>query len=401
MRIERNALAAEAPAVALHGFVYSTNFGDMLLSRLTANIVRRRSPGAVLSIPFASRTFVRSAGIDCATGVRSFLGADALLYHGGGYFGFPPRFELLARTRHYQRFYAPGWTARALGKPYGIFGVGVGPIYSSLQSRVVRRLFQGALMISVRDEEGHEWLRRIGVADSQINLAADLAIDLDWDDVPRAAQEEADRLIADIAGEKRIGIHLSAPSSASREYAAAMRGILEYLDRHPEIGVVLLCDHLSPDAPEKAPQYLAATELAKHLGVRAKFIGQPPLWSLVALLGKLDGLITNKLHAGIVTSAFGRRVVSLAKSEKNFRFFRQAGADSRCMRLVDCTTVDVPAFLERGFESLHVPTPLPASVKKLARMNEVLIGRFLEMTNSATPPQHERLRQQELSGTSP
>ena len=390
----------ETPSVALHGFVYSTNFGDMLLSRLTADIVRRRSPGAVLSMPFASRTFIRSAGIDCARGPRTFLSAEALLYHGGGYFAFSPHFELLTRTRHYLRFYAPGLAARALGKPYGIFGVGVGPIRSSLQSRVVRRLFQGALMISVRDEEGHEWLRRIGVADSQITLAADLAVGLDWDDVPRAAREEADRLIADVAYEKRIGIHLSAPSSASAEYAAAIRGVLEYLDRHPEIGVVLLCDHLSPDAPEEAPQYLAATELAKHLGPRAKFIGQPPMWSLVALLGKLDGLITNKLHAGIVASAFGRRVVSIAKSEKNFRFFRQIGADSRCMRLADCTTADVPAFLERGFESLHEPTPLPASLRELARKNETLIGHFLDAINSASPPQHEPLRQQELSGTS-
>jgi polysaccharide pyruvyl transferase WcaK-like protein len=393
-------MSSSTPAVALHGFVYSTNFGDMLLSRLTADIVRRRSPRATLSLPFASRTFVRSAGIDCARGLRSFLEADALMYHGGGYFAFSPHFQLLDRARLYGRFYAPGLAAAALWKPYGIFGVGVGPIQSSFQSRVVRRVFQGASMISVRDEEGHDWLRRIGVPESQINLAADLAINLDWGDVPPTAVQDAERLLADIPGAPRIGIHLSAPSIASQEYAAAIRGIMTYLDRHPEIGVVLLCDHLSPDKPEAAPQYQAAVEIAKHLGARARFVGQPPLWSLVALLGKLDGLVTNKLHAGIVSSAFGRRVVSIAKSQKNFRFFRQAGAESRCMRLADCTTTDIPAFLERGFESLHEPTPLPASLKGLARANEILIGRFLEATTSATPPQHEPVRQHEVSETS-
>lgn len=389
----------KSPVIALHGFVYSTNFGDMLLSRLTANIVRHRSPGATLSLPFASRTFVRSAGIDCTTGLRSFLGADALLYHGGGYFAFSPHFQLLDRTRLYQRFYAPGLAAAALRKPYGIFAVGVGPIRSSFQSRVVRRVFQAASMISVRDEEGHDWLRRIGVPHSQINLAADLAINLDWSDVPEAAVQDAERLLADIPGARRIGIHLSAPSTASQEYAAAIRGVIEYLDRHPEIGVALLCDHLSSDRPEAAPQYQAAIEMAKHLGARARYVGQPPLWTLVALLGKLDGLVTNKLHAGIVSSAFGRRVVSIAKSEKNFRFFRQAGAESRCMHLADCTTIDVSAFLERGFEALHEPTPLPASLKGLARSNEMLIGRFLEATTSATPPQHEPVRQREISET--
>jgi len=386
---------SSTPAVALHGFVFRTNFGDMLLSRLTADIVRRRSPRAALSLPFASRTFVRSAGIDCARGLRSFLSADALLYQGGGYFAFSPHFELLDRARLYQRFYAPGLAAGALGKPYGIFAVGVGPIHSSFQSRVVRRIFQGASMISVRDEEGHDWLRRIGVSHSQIDLAADLAINLDWDYVPQAAVQEADRLLADIPSERRIGVHLSGPSSESSEYAAAIRGIVDFLKRRPEIGVALLCDHL-PDNPETIPQYRAAAEMAEHLGPRAKFIGQPPLWSLVALLGKLDGLITNKLHVGIVSSAFGRRAVSIAKSEKNFRFFRQAGAESRCMRLADCTTTDIPAFLERGFESLHEPTPLPSSLKELARKNETLIGRFLEATTSATPPQRQPLRQGEV-----
>ena len=100
MRIERNPfVSSNTPAAALHDFVYSTNFGDMLLSRLTADIVRRHSPRATLSLSFASRAFVRSAGIDCATGLRSFLGAGALLHQGGGYLAFSPRFQLLDRTR--------------------------------------------------------------------------------------------------------------------------------------------------------------------------------------------------------------------------------------------------------------------------------------------------------------
>lgn len=67
-------MSSNTPAVALHGFVYSTDFGDVLLARRRADIVRRRSPRAAFSLPFASPTFVRSAGIDCATGLRSFVG---------------------------------------------------------------------------------------------------------------------------------------------------------------------------------------------------------------------------------------------------------------------------------------------------------------------------------------
>jgi polysaccharide pyruvyl transferase WcaK-like protein len=366
------------PAVALHGFVYSTNFGDMLLSRLTADIIRRRLPNVFLGLPFASDVFLESAGIEGSSGLSTFFGADALVYHGGGYLAFPPGFELFTRARLYKRFYLPGLAAQALRKPYGIFAVGVGPIRSATQSKVARRLFQGASMISVRDEEGRDWLRRIGVTNGNINLAADLAVCLDWTKVPGDAVHAADEILKTVPGDKRVGLHLSEPSSTSSGYAAVIRGVLAYLDRHPEIGVALICDHLPRETPEKTPQYRAAVELQKHLGGRAKFVGQPPMWTLVALLGKLDGLITNKLHAGIVSSAFGRRAVAIAKNSKNTRFFRQIGAETRCMHMDEATSADIPQFLEQGFESLGVPTPVPPPVKDLARSNERLIGRFLE-----------------------
>ena len=364
-------------AVALHGFVYSTNFGDMLLSRLSADIVRRNAPDAKISLPFARRVFLRAAGINCATGLHQFLRADALLYHGGGYFAFSPRFDLLKRARLFKRFYAPGFVAAKLKKPYGIFGVGVGPIRTAIESRAVRHMFQGASLVSVRDEEGLDWLRRIGVSNGNIHLAADLAASLDWGQVPEQAVHEADRLLAAVQQEKRIGIHLSAPPGAGREYDAVARGIITFADRHPEMGFVLVCDHLAGRNPHETPQYRAAVELVGRLGPRASVVGQPPLWTLVALLGKLDGLVTNKLHAGIVSSAFGRRVVSIAKNEKNFRFFRQIGAESRCISLAEAKEADVPDFLERGFESLHVPVPLPAPIRELSKKNELLIQSFL------------------------
>lgn len=55
MRIEGSLFVLRSSAVVLHGFDCSMNFGEMLLSRLTADNVRRRSPCAVLSLPFVSR----------------------------------------------------------------------------------------------------------------------------------------------------------------------------------------------------------------------------------------------------------------------------------------------------------------------------------------------------------
>lgn len=366
-------------AVALHGFVYSANFGDMLLCRLVLDMVRRHAPQARTSLPFATRKFLRSAEIEAPTGIRSFLESDVMLYQGGGYFSFGTRFELRSRARLYGRFYAPGVAAACLSKPYGIFGVGVGPLHSDLQRKAVRRVFEEAAVVAVRDEEGYDWVRRIGLADGNIHTTADLALGLTWDRVPAESQAEAERILASVPG-PRLGLHLSAPSGTSAAYAAVMDGVVDYVGRHPELSIVLLCDHIVEGGEDAAPQYHAAMELQERLGKRAHFVGQPPLWTLVALLGKLDGLVTNKLHAGIVASALGRRVVSIAKNEKNFRFFRQIGAPGRCIHLNQATSVDIADFLERGLEDLP-ETPLPAELRALAMKNEELVAGFLNGGN--------------------
>lgn len=371
-------IAVETLAVSMHGFVYSANFGDMLLCRLARDMVRRHAPEARVSLPFATQKFLRSADISSTTGLGSFLQSDALLYQGGGYFSFSPLFHLRNQARLYRRFYAPALAAACLRKPYAVFGVGVGPLPGSLHRQAVRRLFDEAVMVSVRDEEGYDWARKIGVTNENVHLTADLALNLTWKDVPSEAVAEADRILDGVPAEYRIGLHLSAPSNASAAYDAIMRGVVEYVERHPSLGIVVLCDHVTDGAQDRTPQYQAALELKSRIGERAKFVGQPSLWTLVALLGKLDGLVTNKLHAGIVSSAFGKRVVSIAKNDKNFRFFRQIDAPSRCMSVRDAASADIAGFLESGFESLQVATPLPQSLRDLAGKNETLIGAFLK-----------------------
>lgn len=373
----RNLPVNKLAAVALHGFVYSNNFGDMLLARIALNIVRRHAPQADLSLPFSAKSFLTSAGINSDTGWVPFLHSNALLYHGGGYFAFSPRYEWRTRLRLFKRFYAPGLAAARIGKPYAIFGVGVGPLHSAAQQRAVRNIFDSASIVTVRDEESYDWLRRIGVSHDRLHSAADLALTLTPNDLPADAIAAADNLLSRAPADQYIGLHLSAPSGMDASYDAIMRGVITFVERYPALGIVVLCDHVAGPAGERTPQYLAGLELVERIGKRAIFVGQPPLWTLVALLARLDGLVTNKLHTGIVSSAFGRRVVSIAKNDKNFRFFRQIDAPSRCIGIAESQFVDIPALLERGFESLHVTNPLPTALRELAGKNDTLIRTFL------------------------
>lgn len=372
-------------SVALHGFVYSNNFGDMLLARIALDIVRRHAPDAVLSLPFSTPAFRTEANVNSGTGWTPFLHSDALLYHGGGYFAFSSRFEWRTRLRLFKRFYTPALAAAAMGKPYGVFGVGVGPIYSQTQRYAVRQVFEGASTVTVRDEESYDWLRRIGVRHDRLHQTADLALTLMPGDLPPEAVAAADGLISGTSYERYLGLHLSAPSDMSAAYAGIMDGVVSYVNRHPEIGIVVLCDHVAGSAGQQTPQYRAALELVAKIGKRAILVGQPPLWTLAALLARLDGLVTNKLHTGIVSSAFGRRVVSIAKNDKNFRFFRQLGASDRCINIEQSEAINISAWLEQGLDALHVTTPLPAALRELAGKNETLIRTFLNSVATGKP----------------
>lgn len=369
--------------VALHGFVYSNNFGDMLLATIANRIVHRHNRHHRVSLPFSTETFRAASGLTLDSGWQSFLNSDALLYHGGGYFAFSPFFQWRTRLRLFNRFYTPGLTAALLRKPYGIFGVGVGPIHSGAQRCAVSRVFENASIITVRDEESYDWLRRIGVRNGAINEAADLALTLTPEDIPEEAVAEVGQLLAAIPAERYIGLHLSAPSSMSPVYKAAMEGVITYVERHPELGIVVFCDHVAPHAGAQTPQYRASRELVERIGRRVLFLEQPPMWTLVALLARLDGLITNKLHTGIVSSAFGHRVVSIAKNDKNFRFFKQIDLPSQCIRIADVQSIDVPALLETSFEALHVARPLPQDLRQRAGRNEIEMRSFLNSVTGA------------------
>jgi hypothetical protein len=78
MRIERNSLVPRnMPFVALHGFPYFTDSGDMLPSPRLADIVRRLPPRVVFGLLPTSRTLVLTARMGRAAGQRRLVGTGA------------------------------------------------------------------------------------------------------------------------------------------------------------------------------------------------------------------------------------------------------------------------------------------------------------------------------------
>ena len=78
-------------------------------------------------------------------------------------------------------------------------------------------------MITVRDEEGSDWLRRIGVSNGKINQAADLAVNLEWTNVPNM-RRAADHMLASPRRETHRNSPLG-PFITNSEYKAVIHGV--------------------------------------------------------------------------------------------------------------------------------------------------------------------------------
>lgn len=68
-----------------------------------------------------------------------------------------------------------------------------------------------------------------------------------------------------------------------------------------------------------------------------------------------------------------------------------SAAERRYIRLADYTAIDLSAFLGRRLKKLPGSIPLLASLKGATGTNEILVG------TSVRPPQHEPVRQGEIS----
>jgi len=67
-----------------------------------------------------------------------------------------------------------GWMAKKAKVPYAIYGAGAGPLATGFGRRLIRKLVEGAVLTTVRDEESKQLLQSIGV-ERDITVMADPA----------------------------------------------------------------------------------------------------------------------------------------------------------------------------------------------------------------------------------
>lgn len=354
--------------IALHGWVYSRNYGDMLMLDLARHWLREVSSQEV-SLPWAVRSVLEDLGLPGTRDRRQFA---ATIVPGGGSFGLPPNAGIRQELSMVKKFELPLLSSAWSGHPYYLIGVGAGPFGSSIHGQLVRHVFSGAAKVTVRDEESAEYLSRAGVSSGAIEVTSDLVLAMDREDIPADARAAANDIFKSIGGDGPVvGVHF-AEGPKHDGYAASHEAIAILARQRPDWRFALLIDHPSNVAGQLIGQMQAAQHLLEVLGNRAQVINYPGHWVLAALIGMLDAVITNKLHVAVTGLVLGKPAIAVAKHSKNARLFRQLGVLDWCFDLKSADSAVVADRLD-GLVSGGTVFTVPEHVRSLAKRNRSLI----------------------------
>ena len=354
--------------VAMHGWVWSRNFGDMLLFDMARRWLADAGVDQV-TVPYAVEEVAGELGLGRGSG-----NTDALLLPGGGGFGLPPNARLRQRTNMFRQFLLPLIRARLSRKPYFAVGVGAGPFGGVPDEWLVRWLFEGAAVISVRDEESASFLTAAGVPSAKVEVTADLVLALTRDDLPAAAVEQARFLLAPLVAQAGpiVGVHLEGPPTAAR-YAKSHLVVAQLAQQMPDAVFALIIDNPG-DASGPPPQQLAAEAVNRALPGRSMILAYPGHWTLAAALGQMDMILTNKLHVAITALALGRPAFAIAKHPKNLRLFRQLGIEDWCVGIGDARAAAIVETVKTiALNFATTDYVVPAAIRTAALRNRELV----------------------------
>lgn len=173
---------------------------------------------------------------DTAALVAAASGADLMVLGGGGLFQdyLPTDSDRVLAPDQSNLGVWLGYalTARLLGVPLAIWGVGVGPLTTEEGRRLTRLTFAQAASATVRSREARELLEEIGVDTSGVEVTADPAFLLD--PIPGMLDELVANDEIPHEGALRVGVVLRAwepaPEGWTREVAAALDRVVEEHD---------------------------------------------------------------------------------------------------------------------------------------------------------------------------
>jgi len=339
--------------VFLSGYYGFANAGDEAILAVLLGHLRARIPGVEFTVVSG-----RPEQTALAHGVEAVLWSDPLaiadavrrsdlvLTGGGGLFhdytGFIPDALLTEGNWGLGYHVTPAVLAALYEKPFMLYSVGVGPLFSQHGKRYTKAACEAAVCVTVRDAESREILLSLGVAPEKVIVAADPAFALEPTRPPAPLPEAAPRVGVAVR-HWAFGVH---PVFWEGEVAAALD---RFLERHGGSVVFLPFQ----DFPGEAENDV---NVAARVRSRMKRQNQATLYAtpcapaeLAAVVGSCDLVVGMRLHAIIFSILGAVPFVALRYDPKVSHAVAPAGLGRF---EIDMGAVDAPLLAERMAEAL-------------------------------------------------
>lgn len=312
--------------VCLHGTSRNHNYGDVLLMAIYKFWIEEI--GAEVIMDMANPYYAEYLKVEHSVPIKEAVNkADFVVYGGGGYFGEPRDPSLRWRVKFVLHHLMPGILARMKRKPYGIFGVGFGPINNWTIRKIAMCVVNGAKVVSVRDDESRDYLKKYGFK-GKIYVNPDSALSISDVESQYYTKKQSTN------GRRRIALHI--PLDGGKDYDIIRPVLLSFLKEIQnsllDVDFCFLVDH---GIGEKCYQYKFFDALRDDLQVDWQIKQYTVPEETIKFISTCNVIITTKLHIAITSYALGVMPIGISKHPKTKRFFKQVGLSPNHFDLYD------------------------------------------------------------------
>lgn len=368
------------PKIIIHGSTLGSNFGDCLFAQLFYDECRKNNNGETLfyenKFPIKndavalSEHFRKAMNYNGKCTFKDVRNCDGMIFMAGGYFGETTSSLKEAFIRYYKHVKL-GLYAIWFKKPLAIIGVGAGPVSRNFLLKGIKKVFNHASVITVRNDESKEFLEKIGV-NKKIYVTADAAQVVSAENVKPLDDKLKAQIEKSCGNEKILLLHCVTPIAQMKIMEEKIiPGINKFLDKHSEYGVVLTVDQCSSDRTKELK------ELAQGLHTDKTYVYQyENPQKMMDLLNYADFVVTTKLHVGIVSCSLSKPVVSFPfNSRKIERYYKQIGESDRCRPIRNVSSDDAGKVIEKYYDK---PVVLSQEILGAAKLNYDLMDKFIK-----------------------
>jgi polysaccharide pyruvyl transferase WcaK-like protein len=351
-----------------HGMLRSQNFGDTLMAQIVLDWIRDMTDEPIRAM-FVSPPLRERLELPVASPL-DILRAKAAVLSGGGYFQIAD--NGVPALKRFVKNAGPILLAQAAGSPSALIGIGVGPVPAGALESGVRRLLARAKVVCVRDRTGYDLVRRL-VLGANVEETADIVFSLQAAALPAAAVAAADRIAPARGARRQSAVLFSDTPDRNVKYAPVFEALEAACAANPDRHVLLFEDHVNPGSGQQRAQALLCERLGPE---RTTIVPYPGTFELAALIARMDSVLTDKLHVGLVAAAMGVSPFSIAKHPKNLAAYAAINCAGNCLMIGEA---DATQYTNLALRALGISEPIELAneVRRRSLANKVHLSEFL------------------------